>query len=389
MSGADLRGAAAGYGRAAAGFTSALVRDLAGGAKNGLVAGGRFVENWLLGSKHALYGLAVTRILLALTGMGLLISNYSTRLYTFGSGSAWNGEAAQPLSDFPQIWIFSLFHRLALNDLAFTLAYLSLFGLAVLLLLGWRTKIVLPVYFVMWVSFIEMNASVGDQGDNMYRIVLMSLLFADTAARWSFDAGRRADSSTHTGSWLQRKWRGEALMPLWLTNLFHNLVLVVVTCHVSFVYASGALYKASGAPWQQGYAIYNPLQTQRFGTWPELSDLLGTWAPAVAAVSWASIILQMFFPMMLLQRFTRVIALVGIGGFHVGIAVLMGLPWFSLAMIAIDAIFIRDVTWRAMANRVRTGWDAARGQERARGAPDETVDDEVSHADAAPVRTNA
>lgn len=369
MIGPDMRRAATTYARAIGRFAASLLRDGLTGGKDGLLRGGRFIESWLMDSKHALYGIAVTRILLALTGIGLLITNYGTRLYTFGSGAAWNGEAAEPQSDLPHIWVFSLFHRLALNDVGLTLAYLALFGLAVLVLLGWRMKIVLPIFLVMWVSFIETNDAVGNQGDNMYRIVLMCLLFADTAARWSFDAGRRADSTAHTGNWLQRKWRGEALMPAWLTSLFHNLVLVVLTCHVSFVYASGALYKAAGTPWQEGYAIYNPLQTQRFGPWPELSDLVGTWAPLVAAISWASIIVQLCFPMMLLRRFTRVIALFGIGGFHVGIAVLMGLPWFSMAMIAIDSIFIRDVTWQRLSHRMRTGWDAARTRQPMRPPP--------------------
>src|SRR5699024_7392636 len=137
---------------------------------------------------------------------------------------------------------------------------------------------------------------------------------------------------------------GDAYMPKWISNTAHNLAIVAVTCHVCFVYASGALYKAGGSPWQHGYAIYNPLQTQHFGPWPVLSDLFTTWGPMVVAISWMSIILQMSFPLMLLRRSTRILALFGIGGFHVGIAVLMGLPWFSLAMIAIDAIFIRDVT---------------------------------------------
>lgn len=324
--------------------------------------GAAFVESWLVDAKRARYGLAVTRILLALTGIGLLASNFGTRLYTFGSGSAWNGEAATPVSDFPQIAIFSLFHRFALHDTAFTIAYLALFVLAVLFLLGWRTKIILPIYFVGWVSFIEMNDAVGDQGDNMYRIVLMCLLFADTAGRWSLDARRRAATDRQTGPWLVRKWRGETILPAWLTNLSHNLVLVVVTCHVCFVYASGALYKAGGLAWQSGFAIYNPLHTARFGPWPEISDLLGTWAPIVTIVSWSSIMLQMSFPMMLLKRFTRVIALFGILSFHVGIAIMMGLPWFSLSMIAIDSIFIRDVTWRHVVQRVKTAWTTARQQ---------------------------
>ena len=318
-----------------------------------------FVESWLVDAKRARYGLAITRILLGVTGLGLLATNFRTRYYAFGSGSAWNGEAAQPLSDFPQIPIFSGFHRLALNDAAFTAAYLALAGMAVLVILGWRMKIVLPVYFVAWVSFIEMNDSLGDQGDNMYRITLLALLFADTAGRWSLDARRRA-RLPEGGTWWQRAWRGSPFVPAWITNTAHNLVLVAVACHVCFVYASGALYKAGGAPWQHGYAIYNPLHTQRFGTWPELSELFTTWSPMVTAISWSSIILQMAFPMMLLRRFTRVIALFGIGSFHVGIAILMGLPWFSLAMIAIDAIFIRDLTWKAVGDRIGTVWRESR-----------------------------
>ncbi|WP_235912423.1 HTTM domain-containing protein [Ruania zhangjianzhongii] len=318
-----------------------------------------FVESWLVDAKRARYGLAITRILLGVTGLGLLATNFRTRYYAFGSGSAWNGEAAQPVSDFPQIPIFSGFHRVALNDTAFTAAYLALAALAVLVILGWRMKIVLPVYFVAWVSFIEMNDSLGDQGDNMYRITLLALLFADTAGRWSLDARRRA-RLPEGGTWWQRAWRGGPFVPAWITNSAHNLVLVAVACHVCFVYASGALYKAGGEPWQHGYAIYNPLHTQRFGTWPELSELFTTWSPMVTAISWSSIILQMAFPMMLLRRFTRVIALVGIGSFHLGIAILMGLPWFSLAMIAIDAIFIRDVTWKAVGTRIGTVWRESR-----------------------------
>ncbi|HLS64939.1 MAG TPA: HTTM domain-containing protein [Ruania sp.] len=328
-----------------------------------------FVETWLVDAKRATYGLAVTRILLGLTGLGLLATNFRTRYYAFGSGSAWNGEAAQPISDFPQIWLFSSFHHLALDDTAFTAAYLALAVLAVLVTLGWRTKLVLPVYFVAWVSFIEMNDSLGDQGDNMYRITLLALLFADTAGRWSLDARRRARAEA-TGPRWRRAWRGVPFVPAWISNTAHNLVLVAVAFHVCFVYASGALYKAGGAPWQHGYAIYNPLHTQRFGTWPELSDLFTTWAPMVTVISWSSIILQLCFPMMLLRRATRVVALLGIGSFHVGIAVLMGLPWFSLAMIAIDAIFIRDRTWKAVTGRIGTVWRAAR-----RGAPPDPARD--------------
>lgn len=319
--------------------------------------GGGFVEHWLTDAKRARYGIAVTRMLLGATGIGLLLTNFSTRLYTFGSGVAWSGETAEPSSLLPRVWLFSLFHRIQLNDAAFTAGYLILLLLAVAVLLGWRTRFTLPVFFVAWVSFIELNDAASDQGDNMFRMALLSLIFADSASRWSLDARRRARVEVDPArNLLVRVWQGERLLPEWLTTISHNLVLVSMTLHVCMVYASGALYKAGGAAWQQGYAIYSPLHVERFGPWPELSGLLTTWAPAVTVISWSSIIIQMCFPMMLLNRISRVIGLFGILSFHLGIAVLMGLPWFSLAMIAIDSIFIRDVTWRRMAAFVKRSW---------------------------------
>lgn len=306
-----------------------------------LVTGINWVERWLLDGKHALYGIAVTRILMGVSALGLLLSNYRTRLYSFGSGSAWNGEAVEPVSDFPSIWLFSAFHQAITNDLVYTLLYILLMGLAVLVILGWRTKFVLPVFLILNTSFIEAHDMLGDQGDNMFRIAILFMLFADTSARWSLDAKRIAQAPVPGVK------RSE------LASLFHNLALVCLTVQVSFVYMSGALYKAGGAPWSGGYAVYNPLQTMRFGTWPVLSDLATAWGPMVTIFSWGSIILQMGFAFMLLSRPTRIIALVGILSFHIGIAVLMGLPWFSLTMIAVDSIFIRDRTWGAMGARLR------------------------------------
>ncbi len=332
--------------------------------------GGGFAEHWLMDAKRARYGIAVTRMLLGATGIGLLLANFGTRLYTFGSGYAWSGETAEPVSALPQVWLFSLFHLVQLNDVIFTLGYVILFLLAVAVLLGWRTKLTLPIFFIAWVSFIELNDSASDQGDNMFRIALLSLIFADSASRWSLDSRRRARVEVDPqANWLVRVWQGERLLPEWLTNVLHNLVLVSMTFHVCIVYASGALYKAGGEPWQEGYAIYNPLHVARFGPWPELSELLTTWAPMVTVISWSSIIIQMCFPMMLLNRISRVIGLVGILSFHIGIAVLMGLPWFSLAMIAIDSIFIRDVSWRRMAAFVKRAWRRAEARPAEREEP--------------------
>ncbi|MDV2981477.1 UNVERIFIED_CONTAM: hypothetical protein Q9R71_30330 [Actinomycetes bacterium ARC8] len=72
------------------------------------------------------------------------------------------------------------------------------------------------------------------------------------------------------------------------------------------------------------------------------------WSVAIASIG--SIVLQVSFPGALLFRWTRIPVLFAMVSFHIGIAILMGLPWFSLAIIGVDAIFIRDVTWSRLAN---------------------------------------
>ncbi|MDJ1370779.1 HTTM domain-containing protein [Gulosibacter molinativorax] len=334
------------------------IASLFRGAGRLISTGYTIAENWLIDTKKATYGLAITRILLGLSAVGLLVSNWRTRLYSFGSGSLWNGEGLEAKSDFPQIWLFSAFHRAMPNDLAYTALYLLLLALAIAFTLGWRTRIVHPIFLVLWISFIEANDMLGDQGDNMYRIALFFMLFANCGMRWSLDARRREKKFGPTTNESPTTQWGQ------VQNIAHNLVLVILTAQVSFVYISGALYKAGGDPWSGGYAVYNPLMTDRFGTWPWLSEIATAWGPLVTIATWGSIIMQLAFPFMLLTRPTRVIGLASILTFHIAIAVLMGLPWFSLAMIAIDSIFVTDRTWQNMATglrqRVRASAEEAR-----------------------------
>ncbi|WP_248279014.1 HTTM domain-containing protein [Brevibacterium sp. 'Marine'] len=316
-----------------------------------LAQGWNWLEEMLTGRYHATYGLAVTRILIGLTGLGLILTNFSARHYAFGVGSAWNGEIAEPKSDFPNIWLFSLFHRAVTVPPLFTAMMIGLALLAIVIILGWRTRIVLPIYLVLWVSFIELNDGAGDQGDNAYRMFMIALLFADTTRRWSLDARRRArnpEFPDNDGG----QWR-------WALIMANNLAIVVLAFQVCAIYMSGGLYKAGGEAWQHGFAVYNPLHTQQFGTWPVLSDLMTAWGPMVVAISWGSILFQCAFPFMLFNRYTRIIALLGILSFHLGIALLMGLPWFSLTMIAVDAIFIRDRSFAKVSAYLRHWWTSS------------------------------
>jgi hypothetical protein len=169
----------------------------------------RVVELWLAGRKKARYGLAVTRIIVGLVGFVQLAANWSTRSYTWGPGMAWTSQLGWPASDLPHVWFFSVFTTINKSDATFTAGYLVLAALALVLAAGWRTKIVLPVYLCLWVGFIDLDSLVHDQGDNIYRMLLIYLLFADTSSRWSVDAWIRSRSASRLRTFTQSATRYE------------------------------------------------------------------------------------------------------------------------------------------------------------------------------------
>ncbi|MDQ0647263.1 putative membrane protein YphA (DoxX/SURF4 family) [Microbacterium natoriense] len=324
----------------------------------------------LLDRKHARYGLSVTRMLLGVTVLGWTLTNFGTRQYTFGGGMAWTGQIEFPSSDFAKFPPFSWIVEAAPNGIALTSVFLVVVVLALLLIVGYRTRLTLVVLMVFWVGLLAINPTVQDQSDNLTRIAMTSLLFASPAEVWSLDARRRRRRRTgeHAGA-LSRTSAGQGFVPEWLSNCMHNCAVVVIGAQLCMVYASGGLYKAQGAPWYNGYAIYNAINVPQFGTWPEISALISVWGPVVAIGTIGTVLFQAAFPVMLVNSWTRRIALIVILSFHLAIAVVMGLPWFSLAMVAMDAVFITDGTYRRVAYSLKHAWREARSKKRSQSNP--------------------
>jgi hypothetical protein len=62
--------------------------------------------------------------------------------------------------------------------------------------------------------------------------------------------------------------------------------------------------------------------------------------------AYLAVFVQVAFPFLMLNPVTRRLGLVAVIGMHVGIGVLLALPFFSLIMIVTDMLFIRDATYR-------------------------------------------
>ena len=85
----------------------------------------------------------------------------------------------------------------------------------------------------------------------------------------------------------------------------------------------------------------------------------------VAVVSYLTVLVQVAFPFVLFGRVKYVFVTILLG-MHLGIAVLLGLPLFSGAMIVADAVFLPDRfyrflgrTWRRIFSRATPHEDGA------------------------------
>ncbi|MER7107008.1 HTTM domain-containing protein [Streptomyces sp. NPDC000229] len=342
------------------------------------------------------YQTAVVRIGFSAAWLLFLLREFPNRHELYGPDGPWSWEMGQQLiannhaftvlmwSDSP-LWFESVY----------ALAVLS----SVLLLIGWRTRTMSVLFMVGVLSLQNRSIFMGDGGDNVIHLMAIYLVLTRCSQVWSLDARRAARSDAvrdplgpvmwsvlafglvaatlfldRTGEpWLLvLLWLLWAAQGVWwlvcryapgqprvladvLANLVHNATLAVIMAEVCLIYATAGWYKIQGSRWQDGTALYYPLKLDYFTPWPFLSDLLAASGVMVMLVTYGTVIVQVAFPFTLFNRRVKNVLLVAMMLEHAGIALLLGLPFFSLAMIAADAVFLPTVFLVRLGARVRRG----------------------------------
>jgi len=307
-------------------------------------------EAWLLDAKRGAYGASVARIVLGLSIAAFVVVNAGVVRYHWGDASGWaDPERAISTWGAPFTWVFAHAEPVGVFMLFYVL--LGVAGLA--LAAGAWTRAAAIVALFLYVSLVEGNPFAVDQTDNALRIILFFFCFTDMSQHWSVDGLLRARRAAAGRSW------GERMPGLrswdWLPTLLHNGAMVAIACQLFVIYTVAGLSKVKGSAWQDGTALWYPLNVYRFQPWPALSHLLGANALVVMVSTYVAVFAQLFFAFLLLARWTRRIALIAVLGLHAGIALFLGLPLFSAAMLAADTIFVSSTTYAWVEGRVR-GW---------------------------------
>ena len=330
---------------------------------------------------------AVVRIGFGLVWLAYLLREWPNRRVLYGDRSPWSMELAQRLlADDGAFTVLPWFGGRLWFELVYHLAVLA----ALAVLLGWRTRASTVLFLVTVLSLQNRDVLLGDGGDNVVHLMAVYLVFTRCAEVWSLDARRvgpgrsgvvlwallgaalavcqagdfSGDSLTWTAStfphigWAPLFWGLWAVAGLWwllgrlrpagepravldaLANMVHNCAMLVIATEVVLVYATAGWYKVQGSRWQDGTALYYPLHLDYFTPWPALSGLVGSALLPVFLISYATVALQVAFPFTLMNRRVKNVLLAVMMAEHLGIAVVLGLPVFSLAMVAADSVFL-------------------------------------------------
>ncbi|MFI6683035.1 HTTM domain-containing protein [Streptomyces sp. NPDC050485] len=363
------------------------------------------------------YQSAVVRIGFAGTWLFFLLRELPHRRELYGPDGPWSWHLAGRLVAGNHAFTSLLWSSSTLwFEIVYALAVVS----SALLMLGWRTRTVSVVFMIGVLSLQNRSVFVGDGGDNVIHLMAIYLVFTRCAQVWSLDARRAARGAARdrvgpvlwavcglallAGTWRTSGsgvsgggewwlwvvfWGMWAVQGLWwaagrfaaaearalldvLGNLVHNAAMVVIMAEVCLIYATAGWYKIQGSRWQDGTALFYPLKLDYFSPWPEVSSLLGASGVIVMLLTYGTVMVQVAFPFTLFNRRVKNVLLVAMMLEHAGIAVLLGLPFFSLAMIAADAVFLPTSFLRrvgALAGRWRQG---VRLPERSRQRAEET-----------------
>ncbi|WP_055588561.1 HTTM domain-containing protein [Peterkaempfera griseoplana] len=334
---------------------------------------------------------AVVRIGFGFTFALFLLREWGERRVLYGDRAAWSlGMARQFLTGNHAFTVLTWSTGRWWFEIVYHVALLA----AVAVMLGWRTRAMTVVFMVGVLSVQNRDIFVGDGGDNVLHLMAIYLVFIRCSQVWSLDARRasrgRGDGWTGvvlwavlgalllwvqlsgfsrdtltmtTDTWFHLGW-GTVFWALWVfnglwwvvnhrmpghelralldagANMLHNSGMLVVAVQVCFIYSTAGWYKIQGSRWEDGTALYYPLHLDYFTPWPWLAGLLAGHMIAVFLISYGTVAVQVAFPFTLVNRKVKNVLLGAMMLEHAGIAVTLGLPIFSLAMITADAVFL-------------------------------------------------
>ncbi|WP_025151109.1 DCC1-like thiol-disulfide oxidoreductase family protein [Bacillus sp. H1a] len=281
--------------------------------------------DWL-SKERFLIGTSLARISIGFLMLYMYLMHYSQRYYLWGNQGIISNEMTGPTT------LYSLSNSNIYFDIIYHIGIL----LSILFIFGYKTRLVSIINFVFYFSLLERNPMIADGGDNILRVCLFYLLFADMSRHFSIDS----NLNNRKKSALRTK----------ITNIFHNIACIATIIQISILYLVSGLYQIIGEMWHNGTAIYYIMQVDQFSR-GILTPLISDNTYLIVLFTYLAIIIKIAFPFLLFNKYTKYFIILCIVSFHVGIAYGMGLITFSLTLIVLELIILTDTEYKDIYNK--------------------------------------
>ncbi|HEY6724614.1 MAG TPA: HTTM domain-containing protein [Polyangiaceae bacterium] len=224
---------------------------------------------------------------------------------------------------------------------------IAAFHLAVnfFLLIGWRTRLMQCLAFVLIVSLNSRNIMLENGGFVVMHLIALWTMFLPLGQRFSVDAlllslAQRRETSVEA--------LNDAREPRFRTGPVVALAVPVIILQFACIYYFNVVHK-TGSAWRDGSAVYYFFEQDRMVTW------FGAWARQhvnldfVRIVTWSTLVIESLVALCLVSPvYTKRARMIGwalVLCLHFGIDVVVQLGPFSYAMFVIHAIFIPREFW--------------------------------------------
>ncbi|WP_217607075.1 HTTM domain-containing protein [Chitinophaga sp. GbtcB8] len=213
----------------------------------------------------------------------------------------------------------------------FITAYLLII---VLYLFGIGKHFTALLLFLCYETLQRMCNLVLNGGDNLMKFIMLYMVFADSYQYFSIKAGQ---------------FRNQTLRRL--SNLGSNLCVRAITLHFCMIYFWSAWHKIHAEVWFNGVATYYTFSIGRFKGTP-WNDFLARNGVFVTISTYFTLIVEVYFPVLVWFKKTRlVVVLCGIA-LHLGIYVFMMIYGFEIIFIMTYGFFFKDEEWQAFLNKL-------------------------------------
>lgn len=208
-------------------------------------------------------------------------------------------------------------------------------GVLLCLMLGYRTRLMTILNFVIILSVHERNIYLLNGADSVFRLLSFWMIFLPLGHYYSIDALRERKSLTCDSHSLPE----QPLAP----RTAYIFPVRMIQLQIAMVYLFAALMKLESDIWKNGEALHYVWQLKSF-TLPT-ADWLLTAAPTwlLSFMSYSALLIEAAFIFLVFapfaQPFLRLTGLMLGALLHLGIAITMSIPNFSLVMLVSYLLF--------------------------------------------------